>query len=66
MNFDVIVLVLILVGIIYAKWILISVLYILEALWGVYQRNKANRFYKFLAVSSVVSLHLLRVGVVDL
>ena len=54
--------IIILLILLYFKWVFVLILYVLEAIWGAYQRNKKSKFCKFLAVPSAISLHLLRGG----
>ncbi len=60
MNLHVIML--ILITILYLKWIFVFILYILEVLWGLYQKNKRNIFYKLIAIPSYCFIRILKGG----
>lgn len=48
--------------ILYLKWIFITLLYPLEACWGLYRNNKSNKLFKLLAVPCYVIERILRFG----
>ena len=48
--------------VLYLKWIFITLLYPLEACWGLYQNHKSNKLFKLLAVPSYCIERMLRFG----
>lgn len=52
----------ILVGILYLKWVMVFFLYILEVFWCLYQKHKMSLFYRILAIPSYVFIRILRNG----
>lgn len=50
------------IGILFSKWLFLFMLYVLEAFWGLYQKDKNNILYRILAIPSVVSSRILRNG----
>ncbi|MBQ8672676.1 MAG: acyltransferase [Bacteroides sp.] len=56
------ILLVVLVGILYLKWIAVFFLYIMEIFWCLYQKHKPSLFYKVLAMPSYALIRILRNG----